>query len=90
MTKAKKKMPVYRTYRFMDKDPIIDRLRTLVKDSGRSYQSISDEGGPSVGTLGNWFNGGTRRPQFCTVMATFRTLGKDLTETNYSLRNGHK
>lgn len=88
---SKNHAPLYRSYRFMDKDPIIDRVRTAFQDSGNSYRDIEDLGGPRAGTLSRWFTGGTRRPQFCTVMAALHACGVDLKETPYSLRkNGRK
>lgn len=87
---AKRTIQVYRTYNFRDKDPIIDRVRTAVQDSKKSYSDLRDDCGISTSTLSNWFGGKTRRPQFCTVMAVLRACGKDLTETPYSLRNGRK
>ena len=86
MAKKAKHTQVYRDYRFIDKDPIIDRLRTAVQDSGMSYRDIHEREGISTSTLCNWFSGPTRRPQFCTVMAVFRACGVDLKETPYSLR----
>ena len=81
---------VYRSYRFRDKDPIIDRVRTAIQESGMSYQDIHNKEGIATTTLYNWMSGPTRRPQFCTVMAVLRSCGVDLKETPYSLRNGKK
>lgn len=88
MAKKPKQLPVYRSYRFIDKDPVIDRMRTLHADSGLSYQDVHDSEGLSVTTMYNWFKGGTRRPQFCTVMSFYRAHGVNLTETPY--KNGRK
>lgn len=66
----------YKSYMFTDKDPVIDALRTAVSESQMSYREITNDGGPSVATLRNWFAGATRRPQFSTVAATARTIGK--------------
>ena len=68
---------VYNTYRFKDKDPAIDKLRTVVQDSGKSYVDIHVASGVTVTTLRNWFKGGTRRPQHATLMAVARSLGYD-------------
>ena len=68
----------YRSYSFKDKDPIIDKVRTMVKDEKVSVQATSDLSGVSVGTIHNWFSGNTRRPQHATVMAVIRGLGYDL------------
>jgi|SRR5262245_17545904 len=72
---------LYRSYNFRDKDPIIDRLRTLIRDQQASYRDVEKESGVSVQTLYNWFGGETRRPQFATVMAVVRALGYDLQVT---------
>ena len=72
------RVPLYRTYSFLDKDPIIDIMRTLAQDANRSYSEISDESGVSQSTLYNWFLGRTRRPQFCTVAAVAGALGKSV------------
>lgn len=65
----------YKSYLFIDKDPIIDAMRGHVSESKMSYGQIHEAGGPSPTTLRNWFHGETRRPQFATVAATSRTLG---------------
>lgn len=81
MAKTAKKnghIPQYRTYLFKDKDPIIDKVRTVVQDSNESYKAIHDSSGVSTTTLYNWFHGATKRPQFCTVAAVIRALGKDI------------
>lgn len=72
---AKKKFIGYRTYNFVDKDPVIDELRTIVKDDGSSYSEINEKSGVSYGTLRNWFHGETKRPQFATVSAVAKSLG---------------
>lgn len=68
----------YITYAFKDKDPVIDEMRTIVKDSGKSYAQISAESGVSPTTPRNWFYGNTRRPQFATVKAMAIALDHDL------------
>ena len=69
----------YRSYSFKDKDPIIDKIRTVVGDSGLDYGQIRDKSDVSIGTLRNWFHGETRRPQFATLNAVARALGHELT-----------
>lgn len=71
-------MKIYKSYMFRNKDPIIDKLRTIVKDSMISYVELSANSGVSTGTLHNWFYGETRRPQFASTMAVARALGYDL------------
>ena len=71
----------YRTYVFRNKDPIIDKLRTVVDDSKQSYSLIAESSGVSATTIYNWFHGKTRRPQFATLNAVARSLGRELTLT---------
>lgn len=79
----------YRSYLFVDQDPIIDALRGPVSSSKLSYGKIAQEGGPSPTTLYNWFNGTTKRPQFATVAATVRTLGKSGIKFAHNSGNPH-
>jgi transcriptional regulator with XRE-family HTH domain len=60
---------LYKTYSFKNKDPVIDELRTIIKDQDVSYQFVSDLSGVSVSTLQGWFNGVVRRPQHATIKA---------------------
>lgn len=69
----------YKSYMFKDKDPVIDVTHTIVQDSGKSYAEISEDSGVAVSTMGNWFTGPTRRPQFATVQAVVRALGYNFT-----------
>ncbi len=71
-------IPVYRSYAFNGKDPIVGKLDAIVKASGRSYSEIHERSGVSKTSLYNWFNGATKRPQFATVNAVARALGKEL------------
>lgn len=73
-----KKLRPYKSYRFLTKDPIIDLTRTVVQDSDLTYVEISDASGVSVSTLYNWFHGGVKRPQFCTIEAVGRACGQSL------------
>lgn len=65
----------YKAYSFMDKDPVIDVLRTLKRDTEMTDREITDAGGPTTDTLHNWFKGKTRRPQFATVAAAAVAMG---------------
>lgn len=65
----------YKAYPFLDKDPIIDVLRTLKRDEEMTDRQIQDGGGPTTSTLRNWFKGHTRRPQFATVAAAASAMG---------------
>ena len=73
-----------KSYMFKNKDPVLDIIRTAVQDSGSSYQEIRDKSGVSTATLGHWFKGKTRRPQFATVNAVARALGQEFRLTKCS------
>jgi transcriptional regulator with XRE-family HTH domain len=66
---------LYRSYVFKDKDPVIDRIRTIVSDEGLSYKDIHIISGVSTSTLNNWFEGETKRPQYATIAAVTSSLG---------------
>jgi DNA-binding phage protein len=78
---AKSALKVYGTYNFIDKDPVIDRMRGYVKSTGMTYSQIEDKSGVSSSTIYNWFDGGTKRPQYATVMAVMGALGYKITYT---------
>lgn len=77
----------YKSYMFREKDPIIDALRTAVSDSQMTYTEIHADSGVSKSTIHNWFGGKTRRPQFATVSAVARSLGK--TGIKWAGNSGH-
>lgn len=70
------KIVVYRNYRFMDKDPIVDALRTIVKsDEHLTNGRCSSITGVAATTLDNWFDGPTRKPQNATATQVAAALG---------------
>jgi hypothetical protein len=73
----------YKSYVFRDKDPIIDKTRTIFEDSKLSYTEACHNSGVSISTVFGWFNGKTRRPQFATIEAFGRACGKTLVWTNH-------
>lgn len=77
----------YKSYVFVDKDPIIDEIRTIVNESGATYAYISALSGVSSGTLVNWFSGTTKRPQAASINAVLRALGYRLEITK--MRGNH-
>jgi hypothetical protein len=65
----------YKSYNFVEKDPIIDEIRTIYEGSGANYDWIHENSGVSTSTLANWFNGQTKKPQAATINAVLRSLG---------------
>src|ERR1700746_2132509 len=78
-------LPIYKSYFFKDKDPVIDELRTLAEDyfgekvSGKNLRSIQTAGGPTASTMREWFFGKTKRPTSATVEAAGRSIGFERT-----------
>jgi hypothetical protein len=72
---------VYRTYSYIDKNPVIDKVRTLVQDEGlfKELKIVHELSGVSTSTLDNWFNGTTRSPQHATIAAVITSLGYEET-----------
>jgi DNA-binding phage protein len=68
----------YKSYNFVDKDPIIDEVRTMIETSGVNYKWIEEHSGVTDNTLYNWFHGKTRKPQAATLNAVARALGYKL------------
>lgn len=70
------RVQIYRTYNWIDKDPIIDAVRTVVKSDEKLKNNMVHEiSGVSTTTLDNWFDGSTRKPQNSTVTAVTSALG---------------
>ncbi len=72
------RLHIYRNYSFLNKDPIIDKMRTLVQDEGLKWHDAARIADMSPATLDNWFKGSTRRPQFSSVGSLTRSLGYDI------------
>jgi transcriptional regulator with XRE-family HTH domain len=68
----------YKSYNFVDKDPIIDEIRTVYQDSGVNYKWLEDNSGVTSSTLSAWFSGKTKKPQAATINAVLRALGYKL------------
>lgn len=70
------RVTIYRNYRFIDKDPIIDALRTIVKDGEKlNNHRASAITGISPTTFAAWFDGEVRRPQNASATQVAAALG---------------
>lgn len=65
-------------YRFIDKDPAIDVVRTAYYDAGVSIDSVAAEARVSRTTIYNWLYGRVRRPQRWTVERVLGALGVEV------------
>src|SRR3954462_7557509 len=68
-------LQIYRSYNFINKDPAIDKIRTMVQDEGVDETQLHVLSGVSTTTFANWFRGDTKRPQHATLAATAGALG---------------
>jgi hypothetical protein len=70
-------MALLRTYRFTDKDPVVDELRTLVNDVGlsRKLTIVATLANLHPSTVRNLFHGDTKKPQNATVMGIATCTG---------------
>jgi len=70
------RVSLYRTYRFIDKDPLIDALRSVVqREEHLKNSDVHAVSGVATATLDNWFDGTTQRPQNATATAVTAALG---------------
>ena len=74
----------YKTYSFVDKDPVIDELRSVLNKKHTTIQQLSLDSSVSKTTIRNWFYGETRKPQHATVNAVARAMGYTLKLVRYS------
>ena len=61
-------------YRFIDKDPVIDLIRTAVYNDGRPEREIAVAAYINPSTLTKLLYGSTKRPQHRTVGSLFEAL----------------
>jgi hypothetical protein len=68
---------VLRTYRYVDKNPVIDKMRTVLQDEGlfKKLQIVHEISGISSSCLHGLFHGATRNPQHRTVAGIMTSLG---------------
>lgn len=67
-------------YRFIEKAPIIDVLRTGIHDDGRGIEEIAaaTHGGVTAQTVRKWLFGQTKRPQYYKIAAVEEVLGLEI------------
>lgn len=67
---------LYKSYSFVDKDPILDAIKTAKSEAQMTNDQIKEASNVTVSTLRAWDFGATKRPQFTTASAVIRALGK--------------
>ena len=68
---------VLRTYRYIDKNPVIDEMKTIIQDEGlmKRLDIIADLASLSRTTPVGWFDGDVRDPRHSSIMAVMTSLG---------------
>ncbi len=66
-------------YRFINKDPVIDIIRTGLQQSGRDYKEVAACAGLHPTTINNWLFKDVRRPQNITIELALTELGIERT-----------
>src|SRR5882757_8299050 len=84
MAKRRSILHLYRSYNFVNKDPVIDGIRTMIQDEGLKQNQVHVLSGVAPTTLHNWLDGATRQPRFSTIAAVAASLGY----TKMEIRNG--
>lgn len=74
----KGRLNLNRSYNFVDKAEIIDKLRTAMDDAGMTISLASNKSGVTRTTMKRWFDGKTKRPQVPTLNAVGKLVGLKL------------
>ena len=71
------KFKISRTYNWLTKNPVIDKMRTVLQDEGLFHKRelVHQLSGVAVATLDGWFEGDTLSPQSRTVQMVMTGLG---------------
>jgi|SRR5215472_3201170 len=69
---------VYPAYLFVDHDPVLDQIDTIIADSGMKLSGVAAISHVSPTTLHNWSLRKTKRPQFASVAAVVRAIGGEI------------
>lgn len=77
--KVERDLKPYKSYRFTGQDPIVKKVQGVFDEAGLARNAVQRESGVASTTMGNWFAGKTKRPQFATLNAVLMSLGKELT-----------
>lgn len=78
MAGTKRGIITYKSYSFIDKDPVLDIVRTVIQKSGKSFKEIHEDGGATPQTMNRWFTGDTRTCRHDAMTATVKAAGGDV------------
>jgi hypothetical protein len=71
------KLGLYRSYNYIDKNPVIDKVRTVLQDENLfdKFGIVHELSNVAVSTMQGWFHGETKHPQHHTIAAVISALG---------------
>lgn len=72
MSNGKRGIVTYKSYNFVDKDPALYVVKTVVESSGLSLKQVHEAGGATPTTMYRWFNGEGRTCRHDAMAATIR------------------
>jgi DNA-binding phage protein len=82
---------IYPSYLFLDHDPVLDAVDTVIRDAGVTFTYITEKSGVTQQTLRNWSKRKIKKPQFATVAAVVRACGGEIVVSldRKEARNNH-
>lgn len=71
------RVSIRRTYNWIDKDPVVDKIMALANKMGLrgQYYKMALLTGMSPSTFANWDKGATKRPQHASIASLVEALG---------------
>jgi len=74
---AKRGFIKYSKYYFTDQDPAVGLAWSIKREQGLSNSDLSKKSSVPAATTRNWWSKKVKRPQLCTLAATYAALGLD-------------
>ncbi len=62
-------------YRFIDKDPVIDLIRTAYHEGSFKIKDVAAKSRVHPNTISRWLYGDVKRPQNYTIMRVMEVMG---------------
>ncbi len=75
-TKTARVLKPYGTYKFSGQDPAVGKVLGEIDEHGEKMSDVSHVSGVALSTMANWRKRKTRRPQFATLNAALRAVGR--------------
>jgi hypothetical protein len=86
MSKRTRSIGIYPTYKFVDQDPIVSKVKTVLQDEAaarginlsKMVSTCCTESRVSRTTVSNWLDRTTKRPQAASMNAILRAVDHEL------------